>query len=153
MCCSNTQNFIVLVASTYPIVIKQIDTGICHNNTHIFTFTLAYTLNILSQLMLLCIIAIVGHSRTERMLQLQSRSLPCWQWAPSIFLCVCYESFCLSCHFIVTSSLLRHCRTSLFKLSARRSCTLHRYEIWVLHSPFYTKIMEVSDDCVLVWIS
>ena len=43
MCCSNTQNFIVLVASTYPIVIKQIDTGICHNNTHIFTFTLAYT--------------------------------------------------------------------------------------------------------------
>ena len=43
MCCSNTQNFMVLVASTFPIVNKQIDTGICHNNTHKFTFTLAYT--------------------------------------------------------------------------------------------------------------
>ena len=43
MCCSNTQNFIVLMASAFQIVKKQIDTGICHNNTHIFMFTLAYT--------------------------------------------------------------------------------------------------------------
>ena len=43
MCCSNTQNFIVLMASTFLIVDKQIDTGICHNNTHKFIFTLAYT--------------------------------------------------------------------------------------------------------------
>ena len=51
MCFSNTQNFIVLMASTFPIVNKQTDTGTCHNNTHIFfIFILAYTQNIPIQL-------------------------------------------------------------------------------------------------------